>query len=139
MRDALPGVAAVLLLGLGLRRFLFGLFCRFRLILLALAEFLFLLRGRLGAGFLGGIPLCRVALCSLVIGRCGRGGRSGGCRQNVAGHRPRFRIRGAGVLRIDDLARGVYAFVDLRLRARCGEKCDGKQRDSKHDEFPLDG
>src|SRR5712671_6684610 len=76
LRDALPGVAAVLLLGLGLRRFLFGLFCRFRLILLALAEFLFLLRGRLGAGFLGGIPLCRVALCGLVIGRCGRGGRS---------------------------------------------------------------
>src|SRR5712671_1099460 len=78
LREALPGVAAVLFLGLGLRGFPLGLLRGLCLLLLALAERLFLLSRGLGRSAL--------ARGRLVGGRIsgGGGGRSRGSRENVA-------------------------------------------------------
>src|SRR5260221_13838729 len=79
LREALPGVAAIQFLGLGLRGFLLGLLRGLCLLLLALAERLFLL----GRG-LGRSALARGR--RLVGGRIGGGGggRSRGRREELA-------------------------------------------------------
>src|SRR5258706_1813979 len=78
LREALPGVAAVQFLGLGLGGFLLGLLRGLCLFLLALAERLFLLRRGLGRSALGRGR-------RLVGG--GIGGGKGGGKPRAAGER----------------------------------------------------
>src|SRR6266446_2247059 len=97
LRETLLRIAAILLFALRFGGLLCGFLGRLCLILLALAERLFLLGRGLGSGAFG-----RLAFCSLVGGRCSGSGCRG--RGRFAGHSARFHVRRTRVLRIDDLA-----------------------------------
>src|SRR5258706_837935 len=100
LREALPGVAAAQFLGLGLSGFLLGLLRGLCLLLLALAERLFLLPRGLGRSALG---RGRRLVGGRISGR--GGGRSPRSPENGSGQGARFRICGAGVLCIRVLSR----------------------------------